>query len=163
MARRSLRASSEGIRIAKQAFERKGWTQDYLARQSGIQTRQPIWKFFSGKPVDRHIFAEICFQLGLEFEDIVELPPPAPESFTGSSPTNHHLLDTLVEKAHQQRYGRVQDQCGTLHLLDVARPIGTGELFVQVNILEEINSRRWLPISELKSSSVNEFDRLISQ
>ena len=160
MARRSLRASSEGIRIAKQAFERKGWTQDYLARQSGIQTRQPIWKFFSGKPVDRHIFAEICFQLGLEFEEIVELPPQSPETLSGNSLINHNLLEDLVQKAHQHRYERVQEQCGTLHLLDVARPIGTGELFVQVNILEEINSRRWLPIAELQSSSLSEFDRL---
>jgi len=63
MAKRSLYASTEGIRKAKQVFQRKQRTQQYLATQVGISTRQPIWRFFSGKPVDRYVFTEICFQL----------------------------------------------------------------------------------------------------
>jgi predicted NACHT family NTPase len=61
---RSLQASAQGIKKAKQAFLRKGWTQEYLAGEVGLETRQPIWKFFAGKPVDRHVFTEICFRLG---------------------------------------------------------------------------------------------------
>lgn len=37
----------------------------------GIKTRQPIWRFFAGKPVDRYIFFEICARLDLEWEEIV--------------------------------------------------------------------------------------------
>jgi len=51
MARRSLQASAQGIKKAKQAFLRKGWTQEYLAGEVGLETRQPIWKFFAGKPI----------------------------------------------------------------------------------------------------------------
>ncbi len=42
MARRSLQASPEGIKKAKPAFLRTGWTQEYLAAEVGLETRQPI-------------------------------------------------------------------------------------------------------------------------
>jgi predicted NACHT family NTPase len=53
MARRSLQASAQGIKKAKQAFLRKGWTQEYLAGEVGLETRQPIWKFFAHRQCDR--------------------------------------------------------------------------------------------------------------
>jgi acetate kinase len=37
----------------------------------GIKTRQPIWRFFAGKPVDRYTFFEICAKLDLDWEEIV--------------------------------------------------------------------------------------------
>ena len=66
MAKRSLKASEAGRVTAKKAFERTGWTQEYLAYQVGLETRQSVWKFFSGRPVDRNIFIDLCFQLDLE-------------------------------------------------------------------------------------------------
>jgi predicted NACHT family NTPase len=53
MAKRSLQASSSGIKMAKQQFASKGWTQEYLATEVGIKTRQPIWRFFAGQPIER--------------------------------------------------------------------------------------------------------------
>ncbi len=76
MAKRSLKATAEGSMIAKRAFERTGWTQDYLAAEVGLSTRQSVWKFFSGRPVERHIFIELCFQLDLEWQAIADLPAP---------------------------------------------------------------------------------------
>lgn len=37
----------------------------------GLKTRQPIWRFFAGKPVERFTFFEICERLDLEWQDIV--------------------------------------------------------------------------------------------
>jgi predicted NACHT family NTPase len=74
MAKRSLKASEVGIKKAKQAFRRTGWTQEYLASAVGLETRQSIWKFFSGRPIERHLFIDVCFQLNLEWEDIVAPP-----------------------------------------------------------------------------------------
>ncbi|BBC24348.1 hypothetical protein [Pseudanabaena sp. ABRG5-3] len=37
----------------------------------GVKTRQPIWRFFAGKPVDRYTFFEICARLDLNWEEIV--------------------------------------------------------------------------------------------
>ena len=88
MAKRSLKATVEGSTIAKRAFERTGWTQDYLAAEVGLSTRQSVWKFFSGRPVERHIFIELCFQLDLEWQAIADLPKPiipAEATLSGSS------------------------------------------------------------------------------
>ncbi|MGC1247024.1 MAG: NACHT domain-containing NTPase [Spirulinaceae cyanobacterium] len=163
MARRSLKASSEGIRKAKQAFERKCWTQEYLAETVGLQTRQPIWKFFSGKPVDRNVFAEICFQLDLELEEIVAIPnfaQTAVEKVAEVKNAETDALNDLIAKVRSERKGKIQDQCGTLRLVDIARPIEIDDLYVNVNILEEITSQRWLQISDLQGFQPEEFDRL---
>ncbi len=160
MARRSLQASAEGIKKAKQAFLRKGWTQEYLAAEVGIETRQPIWKFFSGKPIDRNIFTEICFQLDLNFEEIAVLPSAGESSNNPEVDETQSELDVLVTRVRQERYDKIQDQCGTLRLLDIARPVGLEDLYVDVNILEEITSQRWLDISDLQGSQSAEFDRL---
>ncbi|MEW6496336.1 MAG: histidine kinase, partial [Cyanobacteriota bacterium] len=160
MARRSLQASPEGIKKAKQAFLRKGWTQEYLATEVGIETRQPIWKFFSGKPIDRNVFTEICFRLDLNFEEIAAIPSAGESLNNLEVQETQSELDVLVTRARQERYDKIQDQCGTLRLLDIARPVGLEDLYVDVNILEEISSQRWLEISDLQGSQSEEFDRL---
>jgi len=160
MARRSLQASVEGIKKAKQAFLRKGWTQEYLAGEVGLETRQPIWKFFAGKPVDRSVFSEICFQLDLQPEEIaiqLQVDEPTAEEKVQDLANE---IDALVTRVRSERHDKIQDQCGTLHLLDIARPVGLDDLYVEVNILEEITSQRWLEISDLQGFKPEEFDRL---
>lgn len=160
MARRSLQASPEGIKKAKQAFLRKGWTQEYLAAEVGLETRQPIWKFFSGKPLDRNVFTEICFRLDLNFEEIAALPSGVESSSHPNVPDTNSEHDALVTQVRNARYDKIQDQCGTLRLLDIARPVEIDDLYVDVNILEEITSQRWLEISDLQGFQPEEFDRL---
>ena len=160
MARRSLQASAQGIKKAKQAFLRKGWTQEYLAGEVGLETRQPIWKFFAGKPVDRHVFTEICFRLDLEPEEIAAIPQVAEIEAEENVPDPGSEIDAIVTKVRQERRDKIQDQCGTLHLLDITRPVDLDDLYVDVNILEEITSQRWLEISDLQGFQPEEFDRL---
>ncbi|MBD2212516.1 NACHT domain-containing NTPase [Nostoc linckia FACHB-104] len=163
MAKRSLQASEEGIRKAKQAFKRKGWTQEYLAATVGLETRQPIWKFFTGKPIDRQAFNEICLVLDLNPLDISQnctedeiTPPEQPLHIS----TNFNLdIESLVKKLRSAQYERIQAQCGTVHILDIARPIGINELYIDVNILEEINSKRWMDISDLQKVDRDKFER----
>ncbi|MBD2177419.1 hypothetical protein H6F42_10895 [Pseudanabaena sp. FACHB-1998] len=69
-----MKASPEGIRQAKKQFDYKGWTQEYLAIEVGVKTRQPIWRFFAGKPIERYTFFEICASLDLDWQEIVEKP-----------------------------------------------------------------------------------------
>ena len=160
MARRSLQASTEGIKKAKLAFLRKGWTQEYLASEVGLETRQPIWKFFSGKPIDRNVFNEICFRLDLQAEEIAVPPEGAelvPEEKVQDTISD---IDALVTRVRSHCRDKIQDQCGTLHLLDITRPVGLNDLYVDVNILEEITSQRWLEISDLQGFKAEEFDRL---
>ena len=74
MSKRSLRASPAGIQRAKRAFALKGWTQDNLAGEVNLKTRQPIWRFFSEQPVDRQVFLAICSVLDLDWQEIAESP-----------------------------------------------------------------------------------------
>ncbi|NJN23364.1 MAG: hypothetical protein HC810_01785 [Acaryochloridaceae cyanobacterium RL_2_7] len=70
MAKRSIIATEAGIRKAKRVFQHTGWTQVEFAMEVGLSTRQPIWKFFSGRPVERAVFIDICFRLDLDWEEI---------------------------------------------------------------------------------------------
>ncbi|WGV26048.1 NACHT domain-containing protein [Halotia branconii] len=158
MAKRSLQASAEGIRKAKQAFKRTGWTQEYLASEVSLETRQPIWKFFTGKPIDRHVFNDICFILELEPSEIAQKPDFDESTFLDTSTGITLDIDALVQKLRSVHYEKMQAQCGTLHLLDITRPIALNDIYVDVNILEEITSNRWLEISDLQKLNANKFN-----
>ena len=159
MVKRSLQASLTGIQEAKRAFGRKGWTQDNLAAEVNLKTRQPIWRFFSGRPVERHTFIEISLVLELNWREIA-INPPAEflelEEYTQPSVLD---IDTLVQQVRSQRFDKIQDQCGILQLLDISYPVAIDDIYIDVNILEEIESLQSLDISELQKFNSEEFDR----
>jgi len=162
MVRRSLRASIVGIEKAKRAFKCKGWTQADLANEVGIETRQPIWKFFTGKPIEREIFREICFRLDLDWQEISALSteslPTAKKEEDGDY-WGIDTIDTLVQKVRSQRLDKIQAQCGTIRLLDIAQPIELENIYVNAQMLEDITSLRWLDKSELQDFYSERFDR----
>lgn len=160
MVKRSLKASPLGIQQAKRAFALKGWTQENLAGEVNLKTRQPIWRFFTGKPVDRQVFLEICAILDLDWREIA-IDPPAEFSEPGElTPTSAPNIDTLVQQVRQQRQDKIQYQCGILQLLDINRPVKIDDIYVDVNILEEIASQQWFDISNLPNLGPAEFDRV---
>ncbi len=159
MVRRSLQASHIGIQQAKRAFACKGWTQENLAFEVGLKTRQPIWRFFSGRPVERHIFLEICSILELNWREIAADPPDefSDPSEVAQAPVLD--IDVLVQQVRSQRQEKIQDQCGILQLLDMGHPIVIDDIYIDVNILEDIPSQQWLDISKLQNLKATEFDR----
>ncbi|MBD2501629.1 NACHT domain-containing protein [Anabaena azotica] len=149
MIKRSLQASAEGIKKAKQAFKRKGWTQEYLAAEVGLETRQSIWKFFTGKPIDRHVFNDICSALELDTSEISQ--QPAEVSLCLERYESNSLdIDDLVQKLRSIHHDRIQAQCGILHLLDIARPIYLNDIYIDINVCEEISRKQWLEINDLQ-------------
>ncbi len=159
MVKRSLQASHIGIQQAKRAFARKGWTQENLAWEVNLKTRQPIWRFFSGRPVERHIFLEICSVLELKWREIAA-DPPAEFSAAGEVAQSPVLdIDVLVQQVRLQRFEKIQDQCGILQLLDIGHPVAIDDIYIDVNILEEIASLQRLEISDLQNLNPEEFDR----
>ncbi|MEH2425851.1 MAG: hypothetical protein V7K48_34620 [Nostoc sp.] len=98
MVKRSLQASLTGIQEAKRAFARKGWIQDNLAEEVNLKTRQPIWRFFSGRPVDRHTFIEICTVLQLNWREIATNPPAEFSQLEEYTQPTDLDIDTLVQK-----------------------------------------------------------------
>jgi predicted NACHT family NTPase len=165
MVKRSLRASTVGIEQAKKAFQRKGWTQEYLAGEVGLETRQSVWKFFKGQPIERHIFIDICLSLDLDWQEIADLhldsAPPAQKI----APIVQNLtvvsdVDALVEQVRSLLNSPILAQCGSLRLLDIAQPIPLDDIYINVNILEQLSSQQWLEVSDLQSATAIPFDRL---
>ncbi|WP_263970892.1 hypothetical protein [Leptolyngbya sp. NIES-2104] len=110
MAKRSFQATEAGIKQAKSAFDRTGWTQESLAMEVNLKTRQPVWRFFTGRPVERHIFIELCSILGLDWQDIAEHSAPGgsePKQAYGTLPE----IDALVRQVRSQRQDKIQNQC----------------------------------------------------
>ena len=159
MVKRSLQASLAGIEQAKKAFAHKGWTQDNLAFEVNLKTRQPIWRFFTGRPVERHIFIEICSVLSLNWREIAANPPEEFPESKELGAAEFLDIDALVQQVRSQRFEKIQDQCGTLQLLDINRPVKIDDIYIDVNILEEIASFQWLEFADLQKFTSKEFDR----
>ncbi len=152
MAKRSLKASEVGIKKAKQAFRRTGWTQEYLASAVGLETRQSIWKFFSGRPIERHLFIEICFQLNLEWEDIVAPPDEETEDSPElTSIGSNAELEQILQAVQTRVKETIQSQCGLLQVsLDTAYPLAVERIYTNVEVLLTPSSQRWLEVANLQ-------------
>lgn len=150
MAKRSLKASEIGIKKAKQAFRRTGWTQEYLASAVGLETRQSVWKFFSGRPIERHLFIDICFQLNLEWEDIVA--PPDEEDDVEVTPSDSPSdLEQTFRSIRPRVQETIQAQCGLLQVsLDTAHPLAVDQIYTSIQVLLTPSSQRWLEIANLQ-------------
>ncbi|MDZ8257724.1 NACHT domain-containing NTPase [Nostoc sp. ChiQUE01b] len=144
MTGRSLSCSPEGIQKAKRALIRCSLTQKALAEELEV-TRQPIGKFFTGKPVDRNLFVQICDRLDLEWEEIVAEPTSEPEV----NQDNSIDIDAIVQGVREKIKPLIQERCGTMRVLDMTQPIGLNDIYTSVNILDKITGQRRLDIDEL--------------
>ena len=160
MAKRSLKASPPGIDKAKKAFERIGWTQEYLAAEVGLSTRQSVWKFFSGKPIERNTFIDICFQLSLDWQDIADSPPLPPREkddslgqLTTGITTTAPESERLVDQARSQVSGQIEAQYSTIQsFFEFAEPLALENIYTKQNVLTRLSNQRWLEISDLQNS-----------
>ena len=64
-----------------------------------------------------------------------------------------------MQQVRSQRQDKIQDQCGILQLLDIGHPVANDDIYIDLNILEDIPSQQWLDISNLQNLEPNEFDR----
>lgn len=164
MAKRSLKASSAGITRAKRAFERREWTQEYLASAVGLQTRQSVWKFFSGRPIERHLFIDICFQLDLDWQEIADLPSwdapdvqPIAQEEISSTHTPLEITQEPIEIDEFQNwqwlqeklYDRTQQRCSSLHtIFNGEKPLE--QLYTDLSLLPALTCHRWVEATELQ-------------
>ena len=147
---RSLQASAIGIVKANKAalvFARKADLADELEI-----SRSTLQKFFSGRPIGRENFHQICQRLKLDWRTIADLPnglieldaePLAREDVSGED------LETLVQSIKQQGQASIQTQCSTIRVLDMSQPIALRDIYTRINILERISGRRRISLDEL--------------
>ena len=154
MAKRSLKASEVGIKKAKQAFRRTGWTQEYLASAVGLETRQSIWKFFSGRPIERHLFIDVCFQLNLEWDEIVAPPDEEDDDLEAIAAETRAEVDQSLQGLRSQIKDTIQTQCGLLQVsLDTAHPLTVEQVYTSVQVLPTPSSQRWLEVDNLQAEA----------
>lgn len=150
--KRSLKASDFGRLQAKKAFQRKGWTQEYLAGEVGLETRQSIWKFFAGRPIERHIFMDICHILDLHWEEIADFSMEMGET---DPTTDGHItseaenIENILEEARQYLSREVIAQCSTLNLSENRRPVPLENIYITQKIHPFVQSETWLDVSDL--------------
>ncbi len=163
MAKRSLKTSLTGQAKARQAFERTQWTQEQLALEVGLNTRQSVWKFLSGRPIDRHIFIELCFQLNLEWQNVADLSSLPEEDCTEPLPAAQPLSSAQAEiSAIDQLRAYVQptlhQQCGILQSsLELGRPLSLEQLYTPIRIVPHLRRQQWLDVADLQLSSAQQW------
>ncbi|MEG4204862.1 NACHT domain-containing protein [Microcoleus sp. Pol7_A1] len=158
MARRTLQASTQGIKDIRKALKRKQGGQTYLAGAVGC-SRQTIWSLLQGNPIDCDVFMNVCTQVGLKWEDIAE--PEAAEPLQNKDSN----LDALVQQVRSRLHDDIQGLHGTMPLWVVDCPVPLGDLFVDVYILEKLSSSRMSELDDLwqdfsKNPSYRSFDRI---
>ena len=58
-------------------------------------------------------------------------------------------INALVQDVRRKVYDDIKERCGTMRVLDMTQPIGLGDIYTDVNILESILGRRRKEIAEL--------------
>lgn len=178
MAKPSLAASPTGVQIANQMLTRTGWTKEDLRNHVGC-SRQPITNFFKGKAIAQSLFIQICDRLSLNWQEITDLPmefinpsslgsaqnqvdmPSHLDRSLDSDGFSSHDLDHLVQDLRQKTYMGLRERCGTIRVLDMSHPVSVDDLYINVNILEQITGRRYKRLDELlQKCDSEEFDRL---
>jgi predicted NACHT family NTPase len=155
MSKRSLKASHEGAIIAKEVFEKTGMTQDELADKAGLSSRQSVWKFFTGRPVERYIFKEICFLLDLPWDEIAELPQRelgrelgktfSPQSFENLS------VNGLVSMMRASLKEQIQFECNQLQSpLAQTQPL-LEQIYILTTLFPQPSNQRWLDVSDFRT------------
>jgi predicted NACHT family NTPase len=131
-----------------------------LAAEVNLKTRQPIWRFFTGQPVDRQVFMEVCSILDLEWREIADNPPAEfPIPGEKALPITFDI-ETLVAQTRVQLRETIENQCGILQLLDISHPVNINDIYIDVNILKKITSQQYLAIANLKNLDLKNFDRV---
>ncbi|PSB25412.1 NACHT domain-containing protein [Stenomitos frigidus] len=158
---RSLQASDVGIAKANKAaleFARKA----DLAEELEI-SRSTLQKFFSGKPIGRENFHQICQRLGLNWRTIASGSPSVGDELDveqASEESPYKDVEALVKLVRQQGKTSIQAQCGIMRVLDMSQSIALNDIYISVNILERISGRRRVGMDKLlQTLTTKQFDR----
>ncbi|MEG4329901.1 hypothetical protein Q5688_31970, partial [Microcoleus sp. herbarium5] len=168
----TLKASEEGLVKIRQARRERGstiedpkWLVEASQKLEPDRTwteagpyadglSLPTWRRFLGgrEPIKANAFKAFCTVLQLNWEEIVDRPPVAPSyqgRVGGVRDFCQQPIDSVVEGIRQKCHSKIQQLYSKMQLLDIAQPVEVSNLYVEVNILEEITS--WQPgeISDL--------------
>ncbi|MEP6487206.1 NACHT domain-containing NTPase [Microcoleus vaginatus GB2-A3] len=162
----TLKASEEGLVKIRQARRERGSTIEdprWLVEASKALDPDRTWteagpyadglslptwrRFLAGRePIKANAFKAFCTVLQLNWEEIVDRPPlasPYQGEVGGVRDFCQQPIDWVVQEIRQKCHSKIQQLYSKMQLLDIAQPVDVSNLYVEVNILEEITS--WQP------------------
>ena len=117
-------------------------------RMSGVYTKFSIRGRGPGKFRRLHDFLSEQYR-----------PTPSDNSEANEPETD---IDAFVQEIRQKVYADIHHRCGTMRVLDMEQPIGIGDIYTNVNILEKLSGRRRLGLDELlQDCDLENFDRFL--
>ena len=150
MVKRSLKVSEQYLERVKNIFIGFKITQQIFADRLQI-SRSTVSNFFRGKSVKQDLFLNICESLHLDWQEITGLKTNQ-EDNDHITNVDANKIESLVTKLRHQVQPDIKNRCGTMRIFDMTQPIGLGEIYTQVNILEKIPARIRKDIAELLRS-----------
>jgi predicted NACHT family NTPase len=141
MARRSFRASAQGIQRLRAEMKHKKWSQTFLAGAAQC-SRQTVWSLLAGNAIDADIFLQVCELLGLEADAVAE---PEDEEASSGKETD---IDELVRQVRETLQPFLKNKFGEMKVLDMSHPIGLGDIYTDVSILQKPSGSRRISQAE---------------
>jgi transcriptional regulator with XRE-family HTH domain len=147
---RSRRVSEEELERVKKAFDRTGWTQDYLAGSVKC-TRQTVNKFLAGKYIDKRFFEALCSELNLRVADIADLESEEGQLNTSVSINGNReqSLATLTQKPTETDEEKV-----SFSILGTASKVDLPKLKALVAHLQRITGDTSIEIVDIEKGSI---------
>lgn len=68
--------------------------------------------------------------------------------------------EAIAQAIRSQIQGSVQENCGTMRVLDMVYPMGLDDIYTEVNILTKVSSKCWQDLTEFQPRQRRDFDRL---
>ena len=134
----SRRVAPEFIDKVKQAMKSRFASQRNLANAIPC-ARDTVSNFLKGIPVSKDNFDAISEKLCLNPDAIAYI----------EEPNQSLVIDALVQKVRKHCHNKIQMLYGKMQLLDISQPVDINNLYVDVNILEEITGYQWQELSEI--------------
>jgi predicted NACHT family NTPase len=164
MARRSkqsISATQEGLQLANLALKKVCSGKKTILADFAEVSRSRVQDFFAGKPIGIETFQAICKALEIEdWQNVAGLTKAVnsqPEKKTQEPDLD---IDALVQEVRERIQAYIQQRCGTMRVLDMSQPIGLGDIYTNVNLLEKLTRTRGLEVAELiRNADPEKFDR----
>ena len=152
MGKRSLQVQEQYKEKAEKAFITLGLTQETFAQRLEL-SRSTVSRFFNCKPIYIENFVTICDALKLDWEEITGLKERVGNDHLTEMQEDKQQseidIELVVNQIREQVKEDIETRCGTMRILDMSQPIGLGEIYTKVNILEKIIGRTYKEITQL--------------
>ncbi|WP_225901227.1 helix-turn-helix transcriptional regulator [[Leptolyngbya] sp. PCC 7376] len=83
--------------MARQKFDASGLTQEKLAEEIDIQSRDTISKFFNQKSISRTNFVVICKVLQISLEEVMQTESSVATGKAGQAKSKQKKIQTVAE------------------------------------------------------------------